>query len=228
VRWLRGSAHAPAHPDVDAQVVDGLRHPDHGVRAASARTCGICRLEPAVPLLAERLADPHPRVRVAAARALGRIGGTRAADTLLRALRAGRLSAGRVAMEIARAAPDHYVVAEVERAENHDLRAPLVLAAALRRRPFPIEILLELMQGSEAERAAACHALGVLGHSEAAPLLIDELFDHSPRVRRAARSALNRLGVRDSVPEVLHTPRDRQPAHDRSPLARLGAWRARR
>ena len=61
-------------------------------------------------------------------------------------------------MEVARAAPDHYLVAEVERAENHDLRAALVLAAALRRGPFPTEILLELMQGSESERAAACHA----------------------------------------------------------------------
>ena len=183
-------------PGVAEDVLDGLRHPDPEVRAAGARRCGAARLEAAVPLLAERLLDPHPRVRAAAAGALGRIGGARAADALLRAARTRRLAAGRLARELARAAPDHYLEPALQRPENRGVRPVLALAAGLRGRSIEIgPLLIEMAGGSDEERAAAYHALGALGDEGVIPLLIDALFDPSSRAQRSARRALQRLGA---------------------------------
>lgn len=73
----------------DAGAAAGLAgHPDHRVRRAAAlRLAGMGRrASGAVPDLVELLRDEHPRVRVAAARALGAIGDARATDPLLAAL----------------------------------------------------------------------------------------------------------------------------------------------
>ncbi len=226
MRWLRRRRKdAAADLGLDDAVVDGLAHPDPRVRAASARSCGAARLEGAVPLLAERLLDPDRRVRGAAAAALGRIGGARSADVLLRALRTCRVPTGRLIRELARSAPDRYLEAAMERAENRQSRAALAIAAALRTHPIPIAgTLYELMRGTEAERAAACHAFGALGYTEAAPVLMDTLFDRSPRVQQAARGALNRLGARLPVPGILRQPQRAR----RYPLPLPGAWGNRR
>jgi HEAT repeat protein len=222
--WFRRRA-TPTSGVSDA-MLDGLRHPDPAVRAASIRSCGSARLEAAVPLLTDRLHDPHPGVRAAAARALGRIGGGRAADALLRAARARRVPAGRLARELARCAPDHYLEAALQQAENRGVRPLLALAAGLRGRAIAIQpLLVEMTGGSGPERTAAYHALGALGGDQAVPVLIDALFDPDPRARQSARGALRRLGA--LAPE--HAEAGGRPAPRPGGLRRLlPAGRARR
>jgi HEAT repeat protein len=214
--WFR--RRAAAIPDVSEGILDGLRHPDPAVRAASLMSCGSARIEAALPLLAERLLDPHPRVRAAAAFALGRIGGARAADALLRAARTRRVPAGRLARELARSAPDHYLEAALQQPENRRVRPVLALAAGLRERSTAIgPLLFEMARGSEPDRTAAYHALGALGGDKAVLLLIDALFDPCPRARQSARGALRRLGALAPSP----SPAPGGPAPRPSGLRRL-------
>jgi HEAT repeat protein len=231
VSWLRRRRRNTINtaPGLEDAVVGGLTNPDPAVRAASARSCGAARLEAAVPLLAARLLDPDPGVRGAAAGALGRIGGARSADALLRALRTRRGPAGRLIRELARSAPDHYLESALERPENRPLRAALAVAAGLRPCPTPIaRMLYELLDdGTEAERVAACHAFGALGYTEAVPVLLDTLFDRSSSVRHAARGALNRLGARVPVTEAMRQPPHLGRRHP-LPLPLPSAWRSRR
>jgi HEAT repeat protein len=218
VSWFRrrGAAHARM---VDDSALDGLRHPDPRVRAASVRTCGAVHGEAAVLLLSERLLDPEPRVRAAAAGALGRIGGARSADALLRAARTRRLPAGRLARELARCAPDHYLEAALTRPENRGARAVLALAAGLRGRSSRVGgVLVELLRGGEDERAAAYHALGAVGGPDVVPLLIDGLFDRSPCVRQSARGALYRLGALVRVPDAMRERPGSRPSPGRRTL----------
>jgi len=185
-------------PPTTDELVDGLGDRDPSVRAASARECGARAVEQTVPLLSERLLDPDRRVRGAAAGALGRIGGSRSAEALIRALRSGRLGAGRLARELARSAPDFFLEAALTRPENRQIRAALALTAGLRGRSSAVaDQLLALLEGDPAERAAACHALGALRYTPAVPFLMDALFDSNPPVRHAAGVALTRLGARE-------------------------------
>ncbi len=220
MRWFKARRRGADTEALGEHVVDGLRHPDPRIRAASVRSCGAAQLEGAVPLLGERLLDPHPGVRAAAAGALGRIGGAWSADALMRAARTRRVPAGRLARELARSAPDLYLESALRLPENRDVRAVLALAAGLRGRSTTVAgILVELLTGSEAERAAAYHALGAVGGPDAVPLLIDGLFDRSPCVRKSVRGALNRLGARVPVPDGVRQPRGpRSSAGSRIPL----------
>jgi HEAT repeat protein len=147
-------------------------------------------------MLGERLVDPDPSVRAAAARALGRIGGARSAEALVLAARASRLGAGRLARELARSAPDFFLETALVRPENRQIRATLALAAGLRGRSTAVaEQLLALLEGDPAERVVACHALGALRHAPAEPFLKEALRDPNPRVRQAAGVALARLAA---------------------------------
>ena len=223
--WFRRRATPTS--GVSDDMLDGLRHPDPDVRAASIHSCGTARLEAALPLLADRLLDPHPRVRAAAARALGQVGGARAADALVRAARTRRVPAGRLARELARCAPDHYLEAALQQAGNRGVRPLLALAAGLRGRTIAIQpLLIEMAGGSEPERTAAYHALGALGDEKVVPLLIDALFDPGPRARQSARGALRRLGALAPAPAVAAGPR--VDARSRGLRRLLPAGRARR
>jgi hypothetical protein len=208
-----------------AEAIDGLVDPDPQVRAASVRRCGTARMEPAILLLRERLIDPERSVRGAAAAALGRIGGGRSSDALLRALRTHRLATGRLVRELARSAPDFYLEAALAHPQNRPLRPALALAAGLRGPSSTgAGALTAMLEGSEAERAAACHALGTLRYSPAVPLLVDSLLDESPCVRQAAGRALIRLGAPEPVREALGDVFHRMPpAPRRGLLARLRA-----
>jgi len=215
-------------PTVD-EVVDGLRDRDPATRVASARACGVRGMEQTIPLLSERLVDPDRRVRAAAAHALGRIGGARSADALLHAMRTSRLGAGRLARELARAAPDFYLESALVTPENSKIRAALALTAGLSGRSSEVvEQLFALLEGDPAERAAACHALGALHHLPAVPLLMDALFDPSPRVRHAAAVALTRLGAREPTRgERRGDVRRRSPGRSHL-LDHLRIWRRKR
>jgi HEAT repeat protein len=211
------------------ELVDGLADTDPAVRAASARACGTGLLEGAVPMLSERLIDPDPSVRSAAAGALGRIGGARSAEALLRALRMRQLGAGRLARELARSAPDFFLETALLRPENRHVRATLALAAGLRGRSTVVaEQLLTLLQGDSAERAGACHALGALRHSPAEPSLKNALHDPDPRVRQAAGIALARLGAVPPRRRAKGEELGRQPRPRGHLLDHLRIWRRNR
>src|SRR5207237_878062 len=80
------------------------------------------------------LAGSDKPTRWAAARALGRISGSRAADALLLALRGRRLAGGRLVIELCRAAPDLYLESIIDDPKNSAVRAHLAAALAFRRR----------------------------------------------------------------------------------------------
>jgi len=91
------------------RIVDGLAVRDRELQLRSVRLSGALRLEAAVPWLEPLLGSSHEPLRAAAARALGRIGGVRAANALVRGLGWRRGSTARLVMELARAVPDLYL-----------------------------------------------------------------------------------------------------------------------
>jgi HEAT repeat protein len=217
---------APLRVPTADELVDGLADNDPAVRAASARACGTGRLEGSVPMLGERLIDPDPSVRAAAAGALGRIGGARSAEALLRALRTRQLGAGRLARELARSAPDFFLETALVRPENRQIRATLALAAGLRGRSTTVaEQLLALLEGDAEERTGACHALGVLHHTPAEPFLKSALADPDLCVRQAAGIALARLGAGPPQPRARVEDLRKQPRTRGHLLDHLRIWR---
>ncbi|SDO65931.1 HEAT repeat [Pedococcus dokdonensis] len=79
-----------AHGAVDRAPHD-LVHRSTIRRARAAHVLGLCRVGAALPLVVEALKDPAPEVRVAATRALGRLGQPSAAPPLLAAVGADRV-----------------------------------------------------------------------------------------------------------------------------------------
>jgi HEAT repeat protein len=171
--------------------IDGLGSRDHDVQVQSVRILGAIRLEAAVPALEPLLASGNSKIRVAAARALGRIGGVRAADALLRGLMWRRGPALRLTLELARAAPDLYVESKLTDDEHRRLRSSLALATGLRRRRTAVRGLCALVEsGSRNERMTGARALGWIGGPEAATCLAYAMRDPDWQIRSAAVRAL--------------------------------------
>ena len=174
-----------------AALLDALGDPDPDMRRAAAEACGLLGLEAAVPSIGVLLSDRARQVRLAATWALGRIGGYRAADFLMRALRSRRLPLYRVVISLAKAAPDFYLEAAVADAHERDIRPRLVVAIGLRRRQAARPLLLSLLDAEDAHsRAAACRALSWLADSRDATVLLGMLADADVSVREAAWVAL--------------------------------------
>lgn len=181
------------------RALDGLAGPDRDAQLRGIRLAGALRLEDAVPWLEPFLGSSSPRLRSAAAMALGRIGGARAADSLVKGLRWRRGSMARLAIELARAAPDHCLETKLAEAEPGRVQASLVLAAGLRRRRSAVPSLLAVLEsGTRNTRALAARALGSIGAPEAVPALGYAAVDPEWPVRAAAAKA---LGSIPGVPE---------------------------
>lgn len=175
-------------------ILDLLGHARPDLRRAAAEACGLLQLEIAVPALATMAGDRERRVRLAAVEALGMIGGHRAADALMRALKSRRLPIYRAVIALAKGAPDFYLEATLSDPADHDAVPWLVLALGLRRRSSVRELLLKLVQSDSAlTRASACRALGWQATPDDAPLLIECLRDEEGTVREAAARALRRF-----------------------------------
>src|SRR5205814_3696755 len=86
------------------ELLDALASPEPAARAAAAQLCGAMRLAESVAWLSDLLSDPDEKVRVAAARALGRTGGRRAVDALMRVVE--DFPPHRLALAIAHGASD--------------------------------------------------------------------------------------------------------------------------
>jgi HEAT repeat protein len=192
-----------------------------GRRERCARLAGALRLDTAVPWLGMQLNAEERPVRLAAARALGRIGGARSADLLLGALRTRRLRPSRLVIELSRAAPDLYIETCLRSPANAAVRAQLAAAAGLRGRRSAIEPVRRLAaEGTERERATACRALGLISNPEPGPEFSTALAHRAWRVRRAAARALGEIGDRSWLPELQET------LYDPHPSTRYAAARA--
>jgi HEAT repeats len=193
------------------QIVDGLAVRDRDILLRSVRLAGALRLEAVVPWLEPLLASSHAPLRAAAARALGRIGGVRAANALVRGLTWRRGSTARLVLELARAAPDLYLETKLVDPQLRRIRPSLALAAGLRRRRTSLPALLDLLEtGSRTERAVSARAIGWIGSLDAGAAVVYALSDPEWQVRNAAAKALGWLaGVGEA--ELTFSLLDRQP-----------------
>jgi HEAT repeat protein len=168
-------------------------------RLLAVQLCGALELEEAVPWLELRLNDRKRVVREAAARSLGRIGGSRAAEVLLRALPRERVPWFRLTVELAKAAPWLYLDTALADPEWHQQRPALMTALAVRRRDLPAsDFLASAPISGPRDLIAACH---VLARSTGATAWIAALLDHPDRrVRAAADRALRRLRISGARP----------------------------
>jgi HEAT repeat protein len=203
------------------RLVDGLAHHDANRRQRCARLAGALRLESAVPWLGMQLNASERPVRRTAARALGRIGGTRAADLLVGALRTRRLPPSRLVIELSRAAPDLYIESCVHLPQNAPVRAQLAASVGLRGRRSGLESLRRLAaEGTERERATACRSLGLIANPEPGAEFKSALAHRSWRVRKAAARALGQIRDASWLPDLQET------LYDPNPSTRYAAARA--
>ena len=202
-------------------LMDGLVDHDARRRQRCARMAGALRLDAAVPWLGLQLNASDRQVRRTAARALGRVGGARAADLLLSALRTRRLPSSRLVIELSRAAPDWYLETCMRSHQNKAVRAQLAAAIGLRGRRSGLDTLrLLAADGTERERATACRSLGLIANPEPGPEFRSALAHRSWRVRKAAARALGEIRDRSWLPELHHT------LYDPDPSTRYAAARA--
>lgn len=161
-------------------------------RLLAARLCGALELEEAAPWLELRLGDRNRGVRQAAARSLGRIGGSRATEALLRAIPRERVPWYRLTVEVARAAPSLYLQEALGDPRWHEQRPAIMVALALRSPAVDAaEFLAAAPIAGPRDLIAACH---VLARASGATSWIGGLLDHPDRrVRTAADRALRRL-----------------------------------
>lgn len=140
--------------------LDRLQSADESRRVEAARVCGLLGLTEAGYWLERLLRDDRRDVRIAAARALGRLGGRAACESLKRAALYRRGPAARLAVELARAAPDHYLEGELRDPANSTILPILALAAELRRDAAAVPDLIPLLDAeSPRTRLFARHAL---------------------------------------------------------------------
>lgn len=202
-------------------LLDGLLDDDPRLRVRCARLAGALRIDAALPWLGVQLNASERPVRWAAARALGRIGGARATDLLLGALRTRRLPSSRLVIELSRAAPDLYLESWMRAPQNVAVRAQLAAAIGLRGRRSGLEPLRRLAsEGTERERATACRSLGLIANPQPGAEFQSALAHRSWRVRRAAARALGEIGDRSWLPALQET------LYDPHPSTRYAAARA--
>nr|WP_243850416.1 HEAT repeat domain-containing protein [Modestobacter marinus] len=178
---LRGSDRQALQRVLAARGVVGRAAADLTARAAwrrgrAATLLGSAAATEHTPALAARLADRSADVRSAAARALGKAGDPASVTPLLAALAGPRpLPLGVVGMALL------------------DLGTPVLPA-----------LRTALTDGSPAARALAAEVLGVHGDPAAAPGLLALLHDRwqPPEVRRAAATALGRIGSPQATAEL--------------------------
>ena len=184
-----------AKGDAGATLLDSLASTSPATRRAAAQACGLLRFDGAVLALGALLADPARPVRRAAAEALGRIGGQRAADHLIQALRSRSVSVTWLLLGLVRAAPDHYLEARLTGKPDARVLPWLALAAGIQRRKATRPRILDLTaSGDLRTRANACRALSWIGEPADVPALRAVMHgeDH-PRVREAAARSLRRF-----------------------------------
>lgn len=181
--------------DLHDGLVNALSSPNPVTRAAAARVCAAARLTDSTIWIGDLLADGNPRVRHAAARSLGRLGGKRAVDILMES--SEEIPLYRLAIELSRAATDVDIEALMRRPVSETAAVATVLASGLRRDVLRISPLLGIAHDRrwpKRVRVAACMSLAAIGDRSAADGL-KRLADHDPDedLQAAAERAHRRL-----------------------------------
>jgi HEAT repeat protein len=175
-------------------LLNSLVDPDPNVRIAAARLCGAFRMTDSLPWLADMLGDAKPKMREAAARALGQLGGRRAVDVLMSA--SDRLPQHRLAIELAHAASDMDIEALMREPASVQAAVVTVLACGLRRdrlRVDPLTGIAHDRRWPARVRAAACRALAMIGGPATTDSVRRLAGDPDAGVRLAAAKAQRRL-----------------------------------
>lgn len=176
-------------------LLDSLVHGNPLTRAAAARLCGALRLTEAVPWLGDLLQDPNPKVREAAIRALGQMGGRRAVEALMGA--EDTIPLYRLAIALARAASDIDIEALMRQPRHEKAATATVLACGLRRDLLRVPPLLGIAHDRRwprQVRVASCKSLAMIGDASAlAGLAHLAAGDPDPAVKRAAEQSHRRL-----------------------------------
>lgn len=177
------------------ELVDSLVSPDPAARASAAQLCGAIRLSEAVLWIGDLLGDPNIQVREAAIRALGRLGGRRAVDTMMAAV--DRVPMYRLAISLSQAASDIEIETLIRQPKSERAAVATVLACGLRRDSLRVPPLLGIAHDRrwpKRVRLAACLALGMIGDGSVADGL-GKLATGEPdvAVKAAAARAQRRL-----------------------------------
>jgi len=190
-------------------VVERLAAKSPQQRVQSARIVGALRMYEAVPWVAQLLDSRDRSVSDAAARALGRIGGTGSARALIKAISRKGLNR-RLVAELARAAPDLLVESALAEPQPQSVRPALAIAAGLRRRRAAVGPLIALLEnGSRRERVISCRALGWIGARNAVPIIAAALQDRDWKIRMSAVKALGALRARTVQDDLRYLQIDR-------------------
>lgn len=195
---LRGSARDELAELFDeagftAQYLHGLSSSQAWRRAVAAQALGNLGARRAAGDLLNLLADPAPDVRLAAARALGKLGMPEVIEPLIQAYTRGALAYGPVATSILRI--------------GHAAGLPLI----------------DYLHHPEPEvRALAARLLGVLDVFEAGPSLVEALSDEDARMRTAAAGSIGRLGIENAALPLMRALSDDRAEVRLAAVAALG------
>jgi HEAT repeat protein len=177
------------------ELLNSLVNPNPLLRAAAARLCGALRLTSSVIWIEDLVQDKNPKVREAAIRALGLVGGRRAVEALMAA--ADRIPTHRLAIALAMAASDLDIEALMRQPASEKAAVVTVLACGLRRDVLRVPPLLGIAHDRrwpKAVRIAACKSLGMIADpasSDGLRTLVDREPDAD--VKKAAMHAQRRL-----------------------------------
>jgi HEAT repeat protein len=177
------------------ELLNSLVNPNPLTRAGAARLCGALRLTGSVIWIEDLLQDKNPKVREAAIRALGLIGGRRAVEALMAA--ADKIPTHRLAIALSMAASDLDIEALMRRPDSEKAAVVIVLACGLRRDTLRVPPLLGIAHDRrwpKPVRIAACKSLGMIADPASADGL-RTLVQREPDVdvKKAAMHAQRRL-----------------------------------
>jgi HEAT repeats len=180
---------------LSGELLNSLVSPNPVTRAAAARLCGALRLTESVIWIEDLVKDENPKVKEAAVRALGLMGGRRAVEALMGA--ADRIPTHRLAIALAMAASDLDIEALMRQPASEKAAVVTVLACGLRRDALRVQPLLGIAHDRrwpKGVRIAACKSLGMIADPAASDGL-RTLVQREPDadVKRAAVHAQKRL-----------------------------------
>ena len=176
------------------ELMNSLVSPNPLTRAAAAQLCGALRLTESVLWIEDMLRDKNPKVRDSAIRALGRMGGRRAVESLMTSI--DMIAIHRMAITLAQAATDMDIELLMRQPASEKAAVVTVLACGLRRDHLRVPPLLGIAHNSrwpKAVRLAACLSLGMIGGKGAADLGALADLDPDADIKKAATRARLRL-----------------------------------
>jgi HEAT repeat protein len=195
----------PAPPELVAALLQALNDSHKGVRLEAIYTLGVLARPPlgdeAAGQLIKALEHPDPVVRAGAARVIGRLAVSSAADALFKAINDGKAEVRYAAMSALGDVRDPRAVQSLTEQFNYYGKGPGAVAAldALARIGHPSSVGLfkaSLSSKDPALRRAAAEGLGRAGaKAEVESLQIDSTMDESNPVRAAVAFALLKLGL---------------------------------